>query len=63
MTFKARVLLYSVDGEEWTVDVREYATSDVNPETGKTFPFGEYFVNGVLKEGDVLIKRPGKPRK
>lgn len=51
MIFKARVLLYSVDGEEWTVDRREYVTIEDDLE------------EGVLKEGDVLIKRPGKPRR
>jgi len=35
----------------WTVDIREYVT------------FEDDLVDGVLKEGDVLIKRPGKPRR
>ena len=51
MTFKAKVSLYSVDGEEWTVDVREYVT------------FEDDLVDGVLKEGDVLIRRPTKYRR
>jgi len=51
LIFKARVELYSVDGEEWTVDRREYVTIEDDLE------------EGVLKEGDVLIKRPGKPRR
>ena len=63
MTFKAQVLMYSTDGKEWTIDKRNYVTTDVNPETGKVFQYGEFFVDGVLKEGDVLIKRPGKPRR
>ncbi len=63
MTFEAQVLIYSVDGEEWTIDKRNYVTTDINPETKQPFPFGKFFVQGVLKEGDVLIKRPGKPRR
>jgi len=63
VTFKAQVLMYSTDGKEWTIDKRNYVTTDVNPKTGKVFQYGEFFVDGVLKEGDVLIKRPGKPRR
>ncbi|MHC3129553.1 MAG: hypothetical protein IBV52_05695 [Candidatus Bathyarchaeota archaeon] len=63
MTFKAQVLMYSSDGETWTVDERNFVLTDINPKTGKMFPYGEFFVEGVLKEGDVLIKRPGKPRR
>ena len=60
MTFKVKVLLYSVDGELWTVDVIKETTSTLNPKNGKPFMFGEFFVKGVLKEGDVLIKRTGR---
>ena len=50
MIFEARVLLYSVDGEEWTVDRREYVT------------INDYLDKGVLKEGDVIRKRLGRWR-
>ena len=55
--------MYSTDGKEWTIDRRDFVLTDVNPKTGKVFQYGEFFVDGVLKEGDVLIKRPGKPRR
>ena len=60
MTFKVKVQMYSVDGEMWTVDVIKETTTDINPENGKLFLFGTFLVKGVLKEGDVLIKRTGR---
>ncbi len=55
--------MYSSDGETWTIDRRNYVTTDINPKTGKVFQYGEFFVDGVLKEGDVLIMRPRKNRR
>ena len=56
MTFKAKVVMVSENGKEWSVVRRDYVTSDVNPETGKGFAFGTSdFIQGVLEEGDNLL--------
>ena len=58
--FKAKVVLYSDDGKEWTISRIDYVTSDINPKTGKMFRFGKPdFVESEtsgLKEGNVLVK-------
>ena len=64
MVFRAEVSLYSVDGEEWTVDMVHYVVSDIHTgNTGRLKLENLEIVEGLLKEGDVMIKRPGKPRK
>ena len=64
MTFKAEVSLYSVDGEEWTVDMAHYVVSDTRMGSlGRLKLENLDIVEGLLKEGDVLIRRKGKPRR
>jgi len=64
LTFKAEVSLYSVDGKEWTVDMAHYVVSNIRTGSkGRLKLENLDIVEGLLKEGDVLIKRPGKPRR
>lgn len=54
MTFKTRVVLVSEDGKEWTVDRIDYAMSDIEPEKGESFAFGELgFIDSKYSPLDV----------
>ena len=58
MVFKAEVSLYSVDGETWTVDMTHYVVSNVRTgKNGRLKLESLEIAEGLLKEGDVLIKR------
>jgi len=58
MVFRAEVSLYSVDGKEWTVEMVHYDVSDARTGSlGRLKLESLDIVEGILKEGDVLIKR------
>jgi hypothetical protein len=62
--FRAKAVMFSDDGKEWTVGRIDYVTSDVNLETGRGFRFGKMdFVQqnkSNLVEGDLLVKSYSK---
>jgi hypothetical protein len=64
--FRAKLVLESDNGKEWTVGRIFYVTSDVNPETGRGFRFGKMeFVEQAesnLVEGNLLVKSSNEER-
>lgn len=47
--YKAKIVITKDDEKPWVIDRVDYVTSDVNPETGKHFPFGKTdFIDGKV---------------
>ena len=64
MTLRAEVSLYSFDGNEWTVEYIHYLVSDSHIGSNGRLKLKQLDkVEWILKEGDVLTKRFGAPRK